>query len=308
MPTTTTFLRLPSALFVLAILGAALTGLPAEASAQAETADDEAAAAEETAPARPSGGPQEAFALLGSPNQLALRDVMRRGTSGSFGLGYVGELQSDPDYLLRGSFNLELGILDDHLRFGLLFPVDFEHQERTRIEDDTQIVTVPSFHRRGGANDVRVSAGWTFLDGPDTAAHADLAVWIPSGREPHGLRITRFVPSLEAQHRTGRLILRGRVGAILDADADRDLWVAGAAGVDYLVLGSWTVGLELDAFGGASDREGVGGLGIGVGTAVEVTDWLRLTGGIRVAPGTDFEDRLGPFNVVVAARVVDLRP
>jgi len=257
-------------------------------------------------PDRPPGGPQEAFALLGSPNHLALRDVARGGTGGFAGISYYGDLESNPDFVVRGNVGLELGLLEDRLRFGLMFPFDIDHQERdpTVINPDGD---VPTFHVRGGGSDVRASVGFTLVDGRDTQAHVDMSVWIPSGGDPHGLGRVRLVPNLELQHRIDRLILRARIGAIVDTEEDDDFWAAGAVGVDYVILGPWSLGVELDAFGGVTNNEGAGGVAVGIGTAIDVADWVRLTGGVRVAPTDDFEQRHGLWTFVFAVRLTDLR-
>lgn len=318
------------------ILLAALAAAPAAARAQAadddeaepggegevqgplrvfEAQEDDAGEVESDEPRTRPGRPHEAFELLGSPNHFALRDLGRGATGASFSMSYMGDLESDPDFIFRGAIGLSLGLIEDRLRIGLLFPIDFDHQDRTSNPDATTLL--PPFYTRGGGSDVRASLGWLFVDDDDFLVQGDIAVWIPSGAEPQGIQWTRLTPGVDLQKWYGdRLAVRGRVGAILDLDGDGEHLGALAVGVDYTIFGSWSLGVQVDGFGGRSgDRDGLApdgedgviGVGAGVGSSVALLDWLWLDAGVRVALTDDYEDQLGRFNFTASLRAADTR-
>lgn len=276
-----------------------------------EAADEEAGVTE---PPRP-GRPHEAFEILGSPNHLALRDIGRGATGASLSLSYLGDVESDPDFVFRAAIGLQLGLVEDRLRIGLLFPIDVDHQDRSSNPDaDTPL---PAFYTRGGGSDVRASLGWLFGDDPDFLVLADLAVWIPSGAEPQGIQWTRMVPRVDLQKWYGeRLAVRGSLGAMLDLDGDGEQLAALALGIDYTLVGSWSLGVEVDGFGGRSgDRDGLApdgedgviGVGVGLGSSVALLDWLWLEAGFRVAVTDDYRDKLGRYTFTAGLRAADLR-
>ena len=230
--------------------------------------------------------PQEALALALHPEVLGLVNDRRIGSGGFLSIGHHGRLGEGDGYL-RAVVGVEAAATAD-VRVGIAHAMDID-----------EAGVVPD---QRGDRDIMVWAGYRAIADRELSLYVDLTAWLPTGGAG-GIGSTRFAPSVSLSYLFAeRWLARTRQGAILAADSDGPFAWASAYGLDVRLVGSFSVGIELDATFGKRDDAALTSLAAGLGLSLG-TGPVVFGLGARFGLTDDFQDNVGRYGLSLSARV-----
>jgi hypothetical protein len=228
---------------------------------------------------------QEALGTQAMPSWVGLRDEQRSGSGGHLGVLVASARLGEPTPRVRLVAGATAGLFDDYLRISAIAPLD--------------VIGQSSRDADRGARDLFVSLGSRVLAASPAGGlglAVELGVWAPTagalGLDRGRLSIAGDLSLRFAE----RVVLRTRQAGLFDLAANGSLLWASAYGLDVVIAGPFSIGVEGTMTMGTEAATSWYSGGVGLGLGLDLSPVV-----ISPAGRLGFGDDLWPQATVVAS-------